>query len=93
MACWYNEIDKMKAAWLRELIARNLIAPGDVDERSICDVRADELRGYTQWHLFAGIGAWSYALRNAGWPDDRPCFTASTPCPSFSAAGGNNIVD
>lgn len=36
---------------------------------------------------FAGGGFWSLALRWAGWPDDRPCWTGSCPCPSFSAAG------
>jgi DNA (cytosine-5)-methyltransferase 1 len=35
MTAWYNENDPQKAAWLRELIARDVIAPGDVDERSI----------------------------------------------------------
>jgi DNA (cytosine-5)-methyltransferase 1 len=68
---WYNEIDPQKAAWLRELIARGVIAAGDVDERSIADVRPDDLRGYAQCHFFAGIGIWSYALRLAGWPDYR----------------------
>ncbi len=38
MAAYYNEHDKFAAAWLRELISRNLIAPGEVDERSIEDV-------------------------------------------------------
>jgi len=32
MAAYYNEIDSDAAAWLRELIAHGLIAPGDVDE-------------------------------------------------------------
>src|SRR5690606_29156818 len=62
-------------------------APGDVDERSIEDVSPDDLRSYTQCHFFAGIGVWSYALRRAGWPDDRPVWTGSCPCPPFSAAG------
>jgi DNA (cytosine-5)-methyltransferase 1 len=42
-----------------------------VDERSILDVRPDDLRGFTQCHFFAGIGVWSHALRRAGWADDR----------------------
>lgn len=41
---------------LRELIRRGLIAPGDVDERSIKDVRPEDVAGYAQVHLFAGIG-------------------------------------
>ena len=56
MSAYYNEIDPQKAAWLRELIKRDLIAPGDVDERSIHDVRAEDLRKYAQCHFFAGIG-------------------------------------
>lgn len=87
MAAYYNEFDPKAAAWLRELIRRGLIADGEVDERSILDVRADDLRGYTQCHFFAGIGGWSFALRLAGWPDNRPVWTGSPPCQPFSAAG------
>ena len=86
-AAYYNEIDPKAAAWLRELIAQGHIAPGTVDERDIQDVRPDELVGFTQCHFFAGIGGWSYALRLAGWPDDRPVWTGSCPCQPFSAAG------
>ncbi len=32
MAAYYNELDPFAAAWLRELIARGLIAPGVVAE-------------------------------------------------------------
>jgi DNA (cytosine-5)-methyltransferase 1 len=84
---YYNEIDPFAAAWLRNLIAAGHIAAGDVDERSIVDVHPDDLRGYVQCHFFAGIGGWSYALRIAGWPDDRPVWTGSCPCQPFSAAG------
>ncbi|WAG21344.1 DNA cytosine methyltransferase [Burkholderia gladioli] len=87
MSAYYNEIDPYAAQWLRNLIAAGHIAPGDVDERSIEDVRPDDLRGYTQCHFFAGIGVWSYALRRAGWPDDRSVWTGSCPCQPFSGAG------
>ena len=94
LSIWYNEIDPQKAAWLRELIHQNVIAPGEVDERSIADVDAAELQSFTQCHFFAGIGVWSYALRLAGWPDARPVWTGSCPCPSFSAAGkGKGFAD
>lgn len=84
---YYNEHDKFAAAWLRELIRQGHIPSGDVDERSIEDVRPNELRGYTQCHFFAGIGGWSYAIDLAGWPRDLPVWTGSCPCQSFSTAG------
>ena len=87
MPAYYNEFDPFAAAWLRELIKAGHIAPGDVDTRSIEDVTPDDLRSYTQCHFFAGIGVWSYALRQAGWPDDRPVWTGSCPCQPFSSAG------
>jgi len=87
MTAYYNEFDSKAAAWLRQLIINGDIADGVVDERSITEVQADDLNGFTQHHFFAGIGVWSYALRNAGWGDDRPVATASLPCQPFSAAG------
>lgn len=87
MTAYYNEHDPFAAAWLRELIKDNLIAPGDVDERSIEDVTPNDVADYTQVHWFAGIGGWSLALRLAGWPDDRPVWTGSAPCQPFSEAG------
>ena len=93
MTAYYNEIDPYAAQWLRNLIEAGHIAPGDVDERSIVDVRPDDLRGYSQAHWFAGIGGWSVALRLAGWPDDRPVWTGSCPCQPFSAAGAGKAGD
>lgn len=87
MSAYYNEIDPYAAQWLRNLIAAGHIAAGDVDERSIVDVRPDDLKGYTQCHFFAGIGGWSLALRLAGWDDNRPVWTGSCPCQPFSSAG------
>jgi len=87
MKAYYNEFDPKAAAWLRELIKQGHIADGVVDERSIEDVTPADLHEFTQCHFFAGIGIWSYALRRAGWSDDRPVWTGSCPCQPFSAAG------
>jgi DNA (cytosine-5)-methyltransferase 1 len=84
---YYNENDSFAAQWLRNLILEGLIAPGHVDDRSIEEVRTDDLRGFTQCHFFAGLGGWSCALRLAGWPDDCPIWTGSCPCQPFSRAG------
>lgn len=87
MTAYYNEIDPYAADWLRNLIKAGHIAPGVVDERSIEDVSPVDLTDFTQCHFFAGIGAWSLALRQTGWPDDRPVWTGSCPCQPFSSAG------
>jgi DNA (cytosine-5)-methyltransferase 1 len=84
---YYNEFDPKAAAWLRELIRAGLIPAGEVDERSISDISPADLVGFRQQHFFAGIGGWAFALRLAGWPDDRPVRTGSCPCQPFSAAG------
>jgi len=72
----YNEIDPYPAQWMRNL-----------DERSIADIRAGDIRAAIQFHTFAGIGVWSYALRLAGWSDAAPVWTGSCPCQPFSTAG------
>lgn len=87
MSAYYNENDPKTAAWLRELIKDKLIADGEVDTRSIVDVQPSDLAGFVQCHFFAGIGGWSYALRLAGWADDRAVWTGSCPCQPFSSAG------
>lgn len=43
---YYNEIDPEKAAWIRELIKAQVVAPGEVDERDIKLVQPADLRGF-----------------------------------------------
>ncbi len=81
------------AEWLENLILIGAIAPGVVDRRSIEDVAPSDLKDFTQCHFFAGAGVWSHALRNAGWPDDRPVWTGSCPCQPFSQAGQGGGLD
>jgi len=87
MSALYNEIDPFAAAWLRELSRRGHIAEGVVNESSVVQLDPVDVASATQFHTFAGIGVWSYALSLAGWPDDRPVWTGSCPCQPFSAAG------
>jgi len=87
LTAYYNEFDPKAAAWLRELISDGLIAQGEVNERSIIEVHPNDLTDFEQCHFFAGIGGWSYALRLAQYPDNKPVWTASLPCQPFSTAG------
>jgi DNA (cytosine-5)-methyltransferase 1 len=84
---YYNEWDEKKAAVILARIADGALPTGFVDTRSIEDVPPDFLRGFVSCHFFAGIGGWPLALRQAGWSDDRPVWTASCPCQPFSQAG------
>ena len=94
MSAYYNEIDPFAVEWLKKLIEKGHIAPGDVDNRSIADVQADDLKKYDQCHFFAGIGVWSYALKQAGIADNTSVWTGSCPCQPFSSAGnGKGTAD
>ena len=84
---YYNDNAPFVARWLRNLISAGLLPAGDVDDRSITEVKPDDLKGYDQCHFFAGVGGWPYALNLAGWPVDRPVWTGSCPCQPLSSAG------
>ena len=60
------------------------ITAGRIDDRSIVDVRPDDLAGYERVHFFAGIGGWDYALSLCGYAG--PVWTGSCPCQPFSSA-------
>ena len=87
MTAIYNEIEPYACDWLENLIEAGHIEPGIVDRRSIEEIEPDDIKDARQFHTFAGIGVWSYALKLAGWPPDRPVWTGSCPCQPFSAAG------
>lgn len=91
---YYNDTDPKVCAWAKELIKAKLVPDGEVDCRSIEDVRPDEIKDFIQCHFFCGILGWSLALRLSGWPDDKPVWTGSCPCQPFSTAGkGKGIAD
>ena len=81
----YNENDPGAVEWLSKLQSRGLIAKGDIDGRSIEELRGGDC-GSTS-HFFAGIGGWAYALQLAGWDPARPVWTGSCPCQPFSTSG------
>lgn len=85
MSVYYNDNDPYCAQWLRNLIAAGHLPAGEVDERPIQSVTADDVRRFRQCHFFAGIGGWPLALGLAGWSES--VWTGSCPCQPFSDAG------
>lgn len=84
---YYNDVDAKACAWLAQLANDGHISNGVVHCGSIKDIQPEQLRGYLRAHFFAGIGGWDYALKLAGFPDDRAVWTGSCPCQPFSSAG------
>lgn len=84
---FYNDTDAYAAAWTRNLIQAGELAAGVVDERSIRDLKPADVGSYRQGHFFSGIGVWSRALREAGYPDDINVWSGSCPCQPISQAG------
>ena len=98
MRVYYNENDANAVQWLLTLMTEGVIPDGDVDDRSITDVSADDLADYDQCHFFAGIGGWAYALQLAGWDYVSGVWTGSCPCQPWSIAnvwegGGKGTED
>jgi DNA (cytosine-5)-methyltransferase 1 len=83
----YNDNDAKACAWVGELVNNGHLHSGQVWCRSIKEITPDELADCQDFHTFAGIGGWPYALRLAGWPTGRQVWTGSCPCQPFSTAG------
>ncbi len=82
---YYNDNDPYVCEWARNLIKAGLVADGVVDERSISEVTADDVKEFKECHFFCGILGWPLALQLAGW--EGPVWTGSCPCQPLSSAG------
>ena len=82
---YYNDNDPFVCEWARNLIKAGLVPDGEVDCRSISEVRADDLDGFLQCHFFCGILGWPLAFSLAGWSE--PAWSGSCPCQPLSSAG------
>ena len=79
---YHNENDGACCAVLRRQFPEAVI-----DDRSIEDVKAHELKDYRQCHFFAGIGGFCLGFRNAGVPASLNVWTGGFPCQDVSVAG------
>ena len=87
MRALYNDNDPTAYAWLTRLVAAGHLPAGDVSPAPVQLLTPEAVAPYGSAHFFAGVGGWPLALRMAGWPDDKPVWTASLPCQPFSNAG------
>src|SRR5271169_6233057 len=83
----YSEHNPYRAAVLRERIEDGLLPKGVVDERDIEVIPDEDFLGYTQIHLFAGIGGFPLGLRLDGFPEDRRIVSGGFSCQDISNAG------
>lgn len=85
---FYNEYAPFPLVWLQELAAAGALPGGTFDGRSIEALQAEDVADADIAHFFAGIGVWSFAFEQAGWPrSGLRTWSASLPCQPWSQAG------
>lgn len=93
MTAFYNDFERYACDVIETNIKRGRIPDGTVCCRPIEELDPTEFVGYSQYHLFAGIGGGAYACRLAGVPDDFSVGTMGFPCPGFSVAGTGDAFE
>lgn len=83
----YTDINPECCAWLGSRVEDGSLPPGDVLMADVRDIGADQVAGYEQVHLFAGIGGLALGLALAGWPAGVRVLTGGFPCQDISTAG------
>lgn len=86
MSVFYNDFSRDSVDWLNKLVNASRLPVGDISGKSITELQASEVDGYTQCHFFCGIGGWPLALKMAEVPEHFNVWTGSCPCQPFSAA-------
>ncbi len=89
----YTDIEGFCCEVLRARVADGGLLPGNVWERDVRTLTADELKPYTQVHLFCGIGASPLGLKWADWPAELSVVTGGFPCQDISVAGKGAGID
>ena len=90
---YYTDHDPGVCRWLDTLVYFGDLPSGEVDPRCVSEITPETVAHHRRCHFFAGIGGWAHALELAGWPEDRPVWTASLPCQPFSQAGRQTGTD
>jgi len=86
MPTLYTDNDPFCCQVLRARVADGSLPPGNVLERDVREIAADDLRPYQVVHLFAGIGGFGLAQLWSRWPDDSTLLTGGFPCQQTSVA-------
>lgn len=87
----YTDIDPFCCKVLRARVSDGGLPYGDVLEKDIREIDSNDLEGYRQIHLFAGIGGFGLAQKWSGFDGDL--VTGGFPCQDISVAGRGEGIE